>query len=69
MAKPSKVHRPTEDAAVGATESRPRPAAGLKELWALLVAAVRRHDRLGAQLLRAKLVRAMAGSSPVGAAS
>lgn len=67
MAKKSNVHRPTESRAIGSTEARPRPTAALKRLWALLAMAVRNHDRRGAQLLRALLVRAMA-TGPVGAA-
>lgn len=67
MAKPSKVHRPTEDAAVGSTRT-PRPWASLARLYELLAAAVRRHDRRGAQLIRHLLVRAMA-TGPVGATS
>lgn len=68
MAKPSKVHRPTEDAAVGATCSDPRPATNLDRLWRMLAAAVRNHDRHGARLIRALLVRALS-TGPVGAAS
>lgn len=59
MAKPSRVHRPTEDAAIGGTQSRPQPMASLERLWELLAAAVRRHDRHGAQLLRNLLARTM----------
>ncbi|WP_327069283.1 hypothetical protein [Kitasatospora sp. NBC_01302] len=68
MAKKSNVHRPTENAAVGATCSDPRPATNLDRLWRMLAEAVWRHDRHGAQLIRNLLVRAMA-TGPVGAAS
>lgn len=67
MAKPSKIPRPTEDAAVASTWT-PYPSAPLDRLWRMLAAAVRRHDRHGAQLIRALLVRAMA-TGPVGATS
>ncbi|MDH6141059.1 MULTISPECIES: hypothetical protein [Kitasatospora] len=67
MAKKSKVHRPTENRAVGATTS-PKPSAPLDRLWRMLAAAVRNHDRHGAQLIRNLLVRAMA-TGPVGATS
>lgn len=67
MAKPSKIPRPTEDAAIGSTRT-PKPSASLDRLWRMLAAAVRRHDRHGAQLIRALLVRAMA-TGPVGAMS
>ncbi|MDH6121998.1 hypothetical protein ABH930_006410 [Kitasatospora sp. GAS204A] len=68
MAKPSKIPRPTEDAAVGATCSDPRPATNLDRLWRMLAEAVWRRDRHGAQLIRALLVRAMS-AEPVRAAS
>lgn len=67
MAKPSKVHRPTEDEALSRVGS-PMPQTYPDRLWELLAAAVRRHDRRGAQLLRHLLVRAMA-TGPVGAVS
>lgn len=55
MAKPSRIPRPTEDAAIGRV--RPKPLAGVGRLLELLAAAVRRHDRHGAQLLRNLLAR------------
>ncbi len=58
MAKPSKVHRPTEDAAIGRV--RPRVLAAPARLLQLLAAAVRRRDWHGAQLLRMALARTMA---------
>ena len=57
MAKPSKVHRPTEDAAIGRVS--PRILAGPARLLQLLAAAVRRRDWHGAQLLRAALARTL----------
>jgi hypothetical protein len=68
MAKPSRIPRPTENAAIGKTESRPRPAVSLERLWMLLAAAVRNKDRHGAQLIRNLLERAKA-TGPVGAVS
>lgn len=65
MAKPSRVPRPTENEAIKRTRT-PRPKANLDRLWRMLAEAVWRHDRHGAQLIRALLVRAMA-TSPVGA--
>lgn len=63
MAKPSKVHRPTEDAAIGRV--RPKPLAGVRRLLELLAGAVRRRDRHGAQLLRSLLARLVKPNSGV----
>lgn len=67
MAKPSRIPRPTENAAISRTHN-PYPQVNPDRLWRMLAEAVWRHDRHGARLIRALLVRAMA-TGPVGAAS
>lgn len=55
----SRIHRPTENAAVG--RCRPRPLGPIDRLRALLAHAIRCHDQHGATLLRHAVTRALAG--------